>query len=210
MKKVTFILCIAFSCLCLMPMAFAQLSPAQQLATLLNRYTTFEASFQQTTYDENGQKLQSSEGQVWLARPGKFRWSAQKPNRQIVVANGEQLWIYDVDLAQVTVRKVNANNDTNPAALLSQNAKKVLTRFRVSIQPNSRGEQWFQLVPKRSPSGFKMVWLYFNKGYLTEMRLKNNLGQTSVFRFGEIKLNRRITSSTFQFRAPKGVDVLRQ
>ncbi|MBI3171321.1 MAG: outer membrane lipoprotein chaperone LolA, partial [Hydrocarboniphaga effusa] len=106
-------------------------NPAQDaLQSFVNRVESLSAKFEQVQKDERGEVLQVSSGHLWLSRPpaanaaktGMFRWNYEKPYQQLMVCNGETLWLYDPDLAQVTVRPAGAILQGTPAQLLTDRA----------------------------------------------------------------------------------------
>lgn len=172
-----------------------------ELSQLLGNYKTYQASFTQAP--------PKSSGRVMMMRPGKFRWETYNPTRQIVIANGDTLWVYDVDLQQATQQRVSSQGGTNPAALLTGNISVLTKRFSVTkIKRN--GAIWFQLTPKSTSNTFTLVQMQFSSGKLVNMLVKNNLGQTTRFHFYNIRLNAPLSSQLFIFKPPRGVDVLKQ
>jgi outer membrane lipoprotein carrier protein len=181
----------------------------QTLASLLKKYNAYAASFKQTTFDSSNMIINSSSGNFMFQRPGKFRWHTLKPSEQIIIANNDTLWIYDVDLQQVTKRKINKQAAFNPAELLTGKISILQKNFNIKAHTNN-GRLIFQLTPKNKQVNFQQVNLEFDQGLLMTMQVVNNLGQTSVFTFTQIQLNPKLNSSLFDFKAPKGVDVLQQ
>ena len=189
--------------------AFAKTSAVSQLSALLNRYTTYQANFKQTTYSQEGHATQKSSGRVMMMRPGKFRWETKKPLQQIVIANGRTLWIYDVALEQATKQTLSRKKGVvDPAMLLTGKVSAIMQRFTVTRLTRRDSGFWFQLKPRKKNAPFQLVQMQFKRARLTQIRIKNNLGQTSIFTFTNIRLNRRLNPNLFYFKAPRGVDVL--
>lgn len=185
---------------------FAQSAPAaNQLAKLLNNYKTYQANFRQVTYA--GRQQQKSSGKFYLQRPGKFRWEISRPNQQIIIANGQTLWMYEVELQQATKEKIDMKSGRNPAVLLSGNVNKLVKQYEVT-RVMIRGKIWYQLKPRSSQSSFILVRMRFSNNRLIAIWVKNNLGQTTLFQFSNIRLNKRLNASLFVFKPPPGVDVL--
>ena len=184
-------------------------SAAVQLAKSLQKFSTYTADFRQVTYGSNGHVLQTSRGRVMIKRPGGFRWESDSPTKQIILTDGKALWVYNIDLAQATRQTVNQKANINPASLLSGSIKDLTQQFDVKILPNQH-LQLFQLKPKGTGVSFKWVLLEFRNGELVGMKLLNNLDETSVFSFSKIRLNQTLPTSLFQFKPPKGVDVVNQ
>ena len=190
--------------------AFAdEVKAAQQLSALLQRYQNFTADFSQVTFTQKGRVIQRSSGRLLLSRPGKFRWEALKPNKQIIIANNDKLWVYDVDLEQATVQKLVPGKSTDPATLLSGNVKELIKNFQVAVR-DARGALWFQLLPKQKEGVFKKVLMQFKNNELVGMRVLNNLDQTSIFKFSTIQVDADIDPALFIFKPNKNVDVVRQ
>lgn len=195
-------ICFLSSCI----YANTQASAAMQLSRLLNTFTTFQAQFTQETRDANQQLLQKSRGTVQLMRPGNFRWETQKPSHQIVITNGKTLWIYDVDLQEVSVQSVDKGPMT-PAQLLSTHVNALLKKFIVREIP-TKNAQVFHLIPKKLNQQFRSVSIAFVSDKLHSMQIQNNLAQTTEFVFSHSVVNAHLSSTLFNFKAPKGVDVL--
>lgn len=193
------------------PPSTASVSPnaatLARLTQLLGNLQTMQANFSQVTVSANGERTRTS-GQMAIVRPGKFRWAVQKPNKQLFVADGQYLWIYDQDLAQVTKQKLQANKSGNPAALLSSSLTNLQQQFYVTQLKPYNQMIAFQLKPKSGESMFKWVNLYFKNNQLASMSMLNNLDQTSTFNFSHVKFNNAVDLSLFRFKAPKGTDVI--
>lgn len=188
---------------------FAQSNNATaQLTNLLNNFHSMSAQFDQTIIDPHGNAIQQSSGQMALQRPGKFRWETQRPNAQLALADGRNIWVYDSQLQQVTRQtQIAANN--SPGALLSGDVSKLSKEFNInSLAPIANTNQGFNLVPKNKDALFQSVELYFTHGLLQSMRLKDNLDQTTVVQFHQVKNNLALNPSLFRFVPPKGVDVV--
>ncbi len=179
-----------------------------QLAALLSNFKTFSANFNQQVFDENQKVVQSNTGQVLIERPGKFRWVSTVPTKQIIIASGPTLWTYDVDLEQATKQPFTESKGVTPANLLSGNIVDMQKQFNITKLPAKGDGVSFRLVPKAKSDLFQSVDMGFQNKQMTSMLVKNNLGQTIVFDFSNIVLNKLIDASQFQFSAPKGVDVI--
>jgi outer membrane lipoprotein carrier protein len=186
---------------------YASPDPADSVSALLSGFHNMSAEFTQTTYDVNKQPMQKSAGVMALSRPGKFRWEITQPNAQLLIADGSYLWIYDIDLAQATRQKLNKNKTNSPAFLLSGSIESLKARYHV-VSLTARSGQTFRLTPKNSDDLFKWIELDFLDGKLKAMQLSDNLGSLSSFEFKQVKLDPEFNPSLFQFKAPKGVDVI--
>ena len=185
-------------------------TPSQNLAALLSGYKSLQANFQQITSNDKGKVMQQSRGKMSLQRPGQFRWQISSPNKQLIVANQKYLWIYDVDLEQATQQKISKTNKSSPAWLLSGSVAEIQDRFIVTQIKGIGGGQWFELKPKTQGDLFLWVKMQFQNKRMQQMILADNLGQISTFKFTQIKVNPQLSNYMFQFRAPKGVDVVKQ
>ncbi len=185
-------------------------TPSQNLAALLSGYKSLQANFQQIISNDKGKVMQQSRGKMSLQRPGQFRWQISSPNKQLIVANQKYLWIYDVDLEQATQQKISKTNKSSPAWLLSGSVAEIQDRFIVTQIKGIGGGQWFELKPKTQGDLFLWVKMQFQNKRMQQMILADNLGQISTFKFTQIKVNPQLSNYMFQFRAPKGVDVVKQ
>lgn len=168
---------------------------------------SFRAEFEQTVFDENLRPLQSTAGMMALERPGRFRWDYAKPYEQHIVGDGEKVWIYDVDLEQVTVRSQQEALGDTPAQLLST-TEPLESNFEITPLGEQKGVMWFQLVPKLAESQFQRVRLGFNQQMLVRMELEDGLGSTTLLEFHDPKRNIILDKTLFRFEPPPGVDVV--
>lgn len=182
---------------------------SDRLAQLLGNLYSMQANFSQVTTDSGGSRiLQKGTGQMALQRPGKFYWSSVTPTKQILIADGNYVWVYDVDLAQATRQKLSELKSTNPASLLSGTTEALQQRFNVTQIKRSNGGEWFELRPKAKGDLFEWIQLHFQNNTLTEMQLSDNLGQKSVLKFSNIKTNAPLDSNLFRFQPTGKVDVI--
>lgn len=178
-----------------------------QLDEFLAQVRSFHARFEQRLYDEYGEPLETSSGEVDIVRPGRFNWSYEKPYRQRIVSNGETLWVYDADLEQVTVNRVDLGRVDSPGRLLGDEVD-VDASFSVTPLPSVAGVDWLRLTPRTAEQQFNEIDLGLRGGLVVSMRLKDNLGQTTAIDFSDIDRAARIDPTTFRFEPPPGVDVL--
>jgi outer membrane lipoprotein carrier protein len=177
------------------------------LSQYLDSLHSFAATFEQQRFDETGELLETAHGECNIERPGRFRWNYLDPYKQIIVSDSRKLWIYDEDLAQVTVNNVNAGTPGTPAELLSAEFE-VATRYEVKRLGVKDGYDWYSLHPKDAKTQFQEVELGFADKEVKAMRLKDNLGQTTLLHFDAVKRNAPMAQDLFQFTPPKGVDVV--
>ena len=187
-------------------------SPAEDAGRRLvnefvNNVVTFQGSFEQRLIDANEQVIENTTGTLEIRRPGQFRWSYIEPYEQWLVADGVNIWSYDVDLAQVTVRP-QAEALANTPALLLSGADDALDQFEYQGSYVENVTTWVRLVPKNTESGFERVELGFAADTLTRMVFFDNLEQTTLVQLYEVAVNDTIDPARFEFTVPKDVDVV--
>lgn len=165
------------------------------------------ADFSQKMFDRNKKVVQESSGSFMFQRPGRFRWTYAKPYAQVIVGDGEKVWIFDEDLNQVVVRKIAQAIGSTPAALLAGSAE-VEQAFELSEAGSADGLEWLEARPRMRESGFERIRMGFGVAGIEAMELIDPFGQTTVLRFSNLSRNPRLDPSTFRFTPPKGVDVL--
>ncbi len=176
------------------------------LEKFLAKTQTLEANFQQTLRTHKGEVLQQTEGRFYLNRPGKFRWDYKTPYEQIIVSDGERIWIYDVDLEQVTVQKQSAGLPSSPMALL-QDSTKLHQSFTVSPLDEHDGVYRLKLESKTRESDFTEIVVGVDAKGLRFMQLHDQFEQVTDIVFSEITTNTDIAKEIFEFIPPEGVDV---
>ncbi|WP_300319857.1 outer membrane lipoprotein chaperone LolA [Accumulibacter sp.] len=193
--------------LCALATPLAGAAAIDKLQHFLDSTRTVRADFTQTVVARNGRKPQVSSGVMIISRPGKFRWQIDKPYAQLLVGDGEKIWIYDPDLRQVTVRKVGAALGGTPAALLAGDSR-IEKDFSLREAGEHDGLEWVEAIPKAPDSGFEKVRLGFAGNELSAMVLLDSLGQTSTLSFARIERNPQLAPSLFRFKPPANTDVL--
>jgi outer membrane lipoprotein carrier protein len=167
----------------------------------------FRAQFRQVLSDRAGQVIDESSGTLAIRRPNRFRWEYQEPHPQTIVADGTRIWLYDADLEQVTVRKLDDTLSATPAMLLSGEAK-LADNFTVTRVETQGDVQWIGMEPKRNDTDFKSVRLGFAGDTLKFMQLADKLGQTTTLELSRFERNPVLDPSMFTFRVPPGADVI--
>jgi outer membrane lipoprotein carrier protein len=185
----------------------ASAASADALKALLNQTTTAKASFTQVVRDKNQKTLQQSSGRMEFSRPGRFRWEYTKPYEQTIVGDGSRLWIYDKDLNQVTVRKLDRALGASPAALLA-GSNEIEKSYALTAAGSEGGLDWLEAVPRTQDTAFERIRLGLSKVGLEAMELKDQFGQTTVIKFGDLQRNVKIPPESFRFTPPKGADVI--
>ncbi|MCR4305030.1 MAG: outer membrane lipoprotein chaperone LolA [Gallionella sp.] len=195
----------------LMLFAFPLLAHAgaiEKLNTFIAATHSAQANFTQEVLDQNGKRIQSASGVMQFQRPGKFRWTYQKPYEQIIVGDGEKFWLYDVDLNQVTVKKLDAALGSSPAALLS-GSNEIERGFTLTESGSRDGLDWLQAIPRAQDSGFEKIRMAFDaQAGLVIMELNDTFGHKTVLKFSAMQRNPKLSERQFQFTPPKGADVL--
>jgi outer membrane lipoprotein carrier protein len=164
-------------------------------------------------------RSKTSSGTFEFARPGRFKFVYKKPFEQSIVADGQTLWLYDVDLNQVTARKQATALGTTPAALIASapDLRALQADFTLSAAPEQDGLQWVLASPKAKDGQLQAVRVGFrqsekaaNSNELAALEIIDNFGQRSVLSFSKVEVNPNLPSDTFSFKPPKGADVIRQ
>jgi outer membrane lipoprotein carrier protein len=183
-------------------------------AAALERFKTYarttqsaRAEFEQKVVDRNGKQVQQAKGTFVFQRPGKFRWVYAKPADQIIVGDGERVWIHDRELNQVTVRKLSRALGSTPAALLAGSAD-VEAAFDLSEAGMRDGLEWLEAKPKAREAGFERIRMGFGASGIEAMELTDHFGQTTLLRFSNLTRNPKIDPAEFRFTPPKDADVL--
>jgi outer membrane lipoprotein carrier protein len=210
---------------------FVHADPAEELVALLEPLNSMSGHFQQTLVDDKGALLQSSEGVFSLRRPGLFRWQTLEPFPQLLVSNQRNIWLYDEDLEQVIIRPYTEAMNKTPALLLSGDPRQLSTHYRIVRDVTRRSEtpksekkssgrddsdDTFILISKNEgepltgslTQPFTQIVLLFKNRELSQMELTDTVGQISLFRFTNIKVNAVLAADIFTFEPPPGIDVI--
>jgi len=187
--------------------AVAAAASVDSLKAFLNQTTSAKARFAQMVLDKNLKMLQQATGTMQFSRPGKFRWEYNKPYEQTIVGDGSRLWIYDKDLNQVTVRKLDQALGSSPAALLA-GSNEIEKNYTLTNIGNQEGLDWLEAVPKTRDTAFERIRLGFGKAGLEAMELRDQFGQVTVIKFADLERNLKLSPETFHFTPPKGADVI--
>ncbi len=185
------------------------------LDTYLAQLQTLRTEFSQTVTDSKGRKVQAAGGKLTIVRPGKFRWEltpystteAGASSPQLMVADGKNLWFYDRDLEQVSVKPASSALTATPAGLLSGQGD-VRQWFNVSAVGKTDGLDWVKAVPKQGDADIREARLAFDKNDLRRMVLKDKLGQTVQLDFLKSERNVPVADADVKFSPPAGADVI--
>jgi len=206
---------IIFVAICLLAVQVAHAGAIDRLHRFFETTKTVRADFAQIVVAKNGKRPQQSSGVMMFSRPGKFRWQIERPYSQLLVGDGEKVWIYDPDLRQVTVKQVGAALGSTPVALLvgdgdgKNGGKSALERnFTLREAGEREGLEWLEAIPKLPDSGFERLQMGFAGNDLKAMELFDNFGQTTTLFFTHLERNPQLAPALFRFTPPAGVDVI--
>lgn len=197
----------SFFLLALSTASTAQAGSIDSLRAFVRDTQTVRAQFAQTVLDRNGRVTSQAAGVMAFSRPGKFRWTYDKPYAQLIVGDGAKLWIFDQDLNQASVRKLDQALGSSPAALLAGN-NEIERFFSLSEAASRDGLEWLEATPKSSDTLFAAVRMGFAGATLKQMELKDSFGQTTIIRFEKLERNPKLPADQFKFVPPPGVDVI--
>lgn len=184
-------------------------SSLDSLRHFFREVQTFNARFDQVVLDEALNPVQETSGQMWIERPGRFRWDYDRPSKQQIVSDGAKVYIYDVDLEQVTVRKMSGALGETPAILLAGKGD-LEASFNITPLGAQGSQEWVQMKPKKKEGNFDDIRIGFEQGRIRTLELVDGLGQTTRITLRDTKENPKIEKKKFVFVAPKGVDVIQQ
>ncbi|MDI1309611.1 MAG: outer membrane lipoprotein chaperone LolA [Methylotenera sp.] len=194
------------SCLLMLPFA-AQADGVSSLKKFYENTHAVKADFHQIVTDKQGQKIQEVFGEMQLKRPNKFKWNYHKPYEQQIISDGKQVWLYDTELAQVSVRELSKALGSSPAALLA-GGDSLDKNFNLVNAFRKDGLDWVSTNPKDSDTGFNQILLAFKNDVLQEMDMIDSFGHQTKILFSNVVHNPVIDPKTFLFKAPQGVDVV--
>jgi outer membrane lipoprotein carrier protein len=168
---------------------------------------TLQGRFEQSLIDAGGAVVERSSGTLEIERPGRFHWAYSEPYEQLLVADGLNIWSYDVDLAQVTV-KAQAQALANTPALLLGGDKDAIAQFRFDGSMVEKGTTWVRMIPVDTKSGFERMELGFIGGTLTRMVFFDNLDQKTLVSLYDVTTNEPIDAERFEFSVPDDADLV--
>lgn len=162
--------------------------------------------------DGQAARTKTSSGSFEFARPNRFRFAYAKPFQQVIVADGKTLWLYDVDLNQVTQQSQQKILGATPAALIASEADLASLKKDFDLQelPEANGMQWVQATPKQKDGQLRAVKIGFRGNDLAALDIQDGFGQRSQITFSKVELNAAVPEETFRFRAPNGADIVKQ
>ena len=205
-----------FTSMLLLPiLAFSSLSAhadaqdVTRLSQLLEKSKTISANFSQLTLAAGGTQLQEAKGEMSVQRPGLFYWHTEAPQEQTMISDGQKVTLWDPDLEQATIKKLDQRLTQTPALLLSGDVSKISESFDISSKQAGEVME-FTLKPKTKDTLFDSLNLSFRNGMINNMRLVDSVGQRTDILFSGVKANEPIPASKFKFVIPKGADVIQE
>ena len=179
----------------------------QKLYNSLKQLTSLKANFYQQVVDTQGEIIQEAKGIFELKKPGRFRWHYDPPYSQQIIADGKNLWLFDLELAQATVQPIEQALGSAPIILLTD-LKPLSEDFEIREMPESFGLDWVALVPKIQDTEFYRIEIGMDDNLIREMQLHDHFDQKTIIRFSEIDLKTELPDTRFKFSIPDGVDVI--
>jgi outer membrane lipoprotein carrier protein len=179
----------------------------------LNRFLestrTLRAEFTQTVATKDAKPPRQSTGRMIVSRPGKFRWEIDRPYSQLIVGDGQKIWMYDPDLNQASFKSADAALSGTPAALLTGGRGALDASFTLrALDPSGDAIEWLEATPKTPESGFEKIRIGFSGNRLAAMEIYDNFGQTTTLRFSGVEYNPAVDPAQLRFVPPDGTDIL--
>ena len=204
--KIIAVITLIFSSSAIQP-AWAE-GGRQKLDAFFTTMNTMQAGFTQEVFDVNGKPQQQSRGMVFVQRPGRFHWQYAAPDKQVIIADGKNVWEHDIELEQVTVKPAQQALSAAPIGML-MHKQPVDKQFKVTEMQGQGGNlEWFRLTPHKRDSEFVSMNVGVGKTGVQEMVLEDKLGQQTYIRFQGMKLNTPVDAFRFRFQIPANVDVI--
>lgn len=188
--------------------ALARADAIDTLRAFVRDVKSGSADFTQTVTSPDGKKSKVSSGSFEFERPDRFRFHYRKPYEQLIVSDGNKVWIHDVDLNQVTVRKLGAALGATPAALLA--GASLDKAFELQDEPTAAGIEWVRATPRQKEGAFQSMRIGFRDGQLAAVDILDAFGQRSLLQFSHVVANPALDPKDFSFAAPAGADVIEQ
>ncbi|MDW8479593.1 MAG: outer membrane lipoprotein carrier protein LolA [Xanthomonadales bacterium] len=179
-----------------------------ELRAFLGGAEALRGRFEQRTYDANGRLSEQSRGELLLVRPNRMRLEYREPFAQLIVADGRQVWVYDPELEQVTVRRQPPSDPGSPLLALAE-PERIPEIFSLEERAAAPGSRWLRLIPRRPTEGLEYAELLLIDGSLRAMQLLDGLGQRSEYSFSHWERDPPFSEAELLFVVPPGVDVVR-
>ncbi|MEY4764282.1 MAG: outer rane lipoprotein carrier protein LolA [Pseudomonadota bacterium] len=202
----------AAACLALASVSIAHADAVASLQQFVQGVQSGRGSFTQIVTSPDGKKSRTSQGSLEFLRPNRFRFSYSSPTEQLIVGDGKQVWLYDADLNQVTVRPMSAALGATPAALLSGGSldKDFNLKGAPTTGAGSDAIEWVDATPRQKEGQFQSVKVGFKQGQLAVLEILDSFGQRSRLNFNQFEPRANLPVTRFQFTPPAGADVLKQ
>lgn len=208
MKKVA---CFLMGCALSVGQSIFAVEPESVEALLLHKIEQvhqYHAEFFQKRLSATQPNAIQTKGIFEFSRPGRFRWEVFPPHQELIISDGVQLWHYEPELEQVSVRDFKPDQDATPVALLSGRAETWINQYKVSdVSPHEKG-QIFKLSPKNSEHNLKSIEFHFQGDLISALKIQDTVNQIVEIQFSKIQQNHAIPNAKFEFKPPKGVDVV--
>ncbi|WP_372524651.1 outer membrane lipoprotein chaperone LolA [Piscinibacter sp.] len=186
----------------------AHADAVETLKEFVRDVKTGRAAFTQTVTSPDGVKKKTSKGSFEFSRPNRFRFTYVKPFEQVIVGDGQKVWIYDADLNQVSSRKFSQALGATPAALLAGGSLE--QDFELASLPAKGGLDWAQATPKAKEGAFESVRVGFRGKELAALEIVDSFGQRSLLQFSQMAANAPVSADSFKFTVPPGADLIEQ
>jgi len=186
----------------------AQADAVDTLKSFVREVKSGQASFTQTVTSPDGAKKKTSSGSFEFLRPNRFRFAYVKPFEQLIVADGQKVWIYDADLEQVSTRRFSQALGATPAAILAGGSLE--KDFDLAALPARDGLEWAEATPKTKDGAFQSVRIGFKGKDLAAVEITDGFGQRSLLQFQQFVPNAAVPPESFKFTVPAGADVIEQ
>jgi outer membrane lipoprotein carrier protein len=172
-----------------------------QLRAKLNLFEQFSAQFQQRVFDVKGQQIQISEGELQVQQPSKFRWQTYEPDQNLIVSDGQAVWIYNTFVEQVTAMELNKTVQQSPLWLIANQSDQAWSQFTIS-----HSELGYSIVPNDPNSLTKRIIIRFNGDNISQLVIEDTQGQSSEFNLSDFNATPTFNPNLFNFVMPSGVD----
>ena len=178
------------------------------LRSFVRDVSSGSAAFTQTSVAAEGARAKTSSGRFEFQRPNRFRFQYTQPFEQLIVADGQKVWIHDLELEQVSSRRLGDALGATPAALLA--GASLEADFTLSAEPARDGLDWALATPKARDGAFQSMRVGFRNGQLAAVEIVDSFGQRSTLRFADFQANAAVDAARFRFTPPPGVDLIEQ
>lgn len=188
--------------------AAVQADAVTALKEFVREVRSASAQFKQTVSSPDGKRKKVSSGSFEFQRPNQFRFAYGKPFEQLIVADGQKVWIYDPDLQQASSRRMDQALGATPAALLA--GGNLERDFTLKVLPSEGGLDWAQALPRQADGGFQSLKIGFKGTQLAALEIVDGFGQLSRLDFQSLVTNPTLAVERFRFVLPAGADLIEQ